>query len=146
MTDHIVSRLTTKRAELARLITELERELDQHRTDLTHIDGALRVLRTDLDPETIPPRSRHARRQYFGRNELSRLCMDVLRLAADEPLTAEKITIRIMNTKGLEAGDARLRATIRVQAAAVLKRLHRQRIAAPSGKGVGAKWRLLPRD
>jgi len=33
-----------------------------------------------------------------------------------EPLTAEEITIRIMNAKGLEAGDARLRATIRIQA------------------------------
>ena len=44
MTDQqrsAVSRLTTKRAELARLITELERELDQCRADLTHIDGAL---------------------------------------------------------------------------------------------------------
>ena len=123
MTDHIVSRLTTKRAELARLITELERELDQYRADLTHIDGALRVLSADLDPETIPARRRYARRQYFGRNELSRLCLDTLRLAAGEPLTAEEITIRIMNAKGLEAGDARLRATIRVQAGAVLKRL-----------------------
>jgi hypothetical protein len=144
MTDHIVSRLTTKRAELARLITELERELDQHRADLTHIDGALRVLSADLDPETVPARRRYARRQYFGRNELSRLCLDTLRLAAGEPLVAEEITIRIMNAKGLEAGDARLRATIRVQAGAVLKRLSRQKIAAPSGKGVGATWRLLP--
>src|SRR3954471_23115829 len=137
MTDHIVSRLTTKRAELARLISDLERELDQHRADLTHIDGVLRVLSADLDPENIPPRQRYARRQYFARNELSRLCLDTLRLAAGEPLTAEEITIRIMNAKGLEAGDARLRATIRVQAGAILKRLHRQRIAAPSGKGVG---------
>jgi hypothetical protein len=142
MTDQLVSRLTTKRAELARLITELERELGQHRADLTHIDGALRVLNADVNPETIPARRRYARRQYFGRNELSRLCMDALRLAAGEPLTAEEITIRIMNAKGLEAGDARLRATIRVQAGAILKRLHRQRVAAPSGKGVGATWRL----
>src|SRR4051812_12377182 len=144
MTDHIVARLTTKRAELARLITELERELDHHRADMTHIDGALRVLSADLDPTTIPPRQRYARRQYFARNELSRLCMDMLRLADGEPLTAEEITIRIMNAKGLEAGDARLRATIRIQAGAVLKRLHRQKIAAPSGRGVGATWRLLP--
>src|SRR5690349_8502635 len=85
MTDHIVARLTTKRAELTRLITELEREIDQHRADLTHIDGALRVLQADLDPETIPPRQRYARRQYFARNELSRLCMDTLRQAAGEP-------------------------------------------------------------
>src|SRR4051812_15458392 len=143
MNDHAISRLIAKRAELARLATELEQELDQCRADLTHIDGALRVLRADLDPTTIPPRRRYARTQYFGRNELSRLCMDTLRLAADEPLTAEEMTIRIMNAKRLEAGDARLRATIRVQAGSVLKRLHRQQVAAPSGKGVGATWQLL---
>ena len=128
------------------MIADLEQELDQCRADLTHIDGALRVLRTDLDPETIPPRRRYARRQYFARNELSRLCLDTLRLAAGEPLTAEEITIRIMTAKGLEARDARLRAAIRVQAGSVLKRLHRQKVAAPSGKGVGATWRLLPND
>jgi len=80
MTDHIVARLTAKRAELARLASELGQELDQCRADLTHIDGVLRVLRADLDPETIPARRRYARRQYFGRNELSRLCMDTLRM------------------------------------------------------------------
>jgi len=109
MTDHAISRMIAKRAEIAGMIAELEEELNQCRADLTHIDGALRVLRADLDPTTIPPRRRYARRQYFGRNELSRLCMDTLRLAAGDSLTAEEITIRIMNAKGLEAGDARLR-------------------------------------
>jgi hypothetical protein len=144
--DHAVSRLISKRAELAGMIVHLEQELDKCRADLTHIDGALRVLRTDLDPETIPPRRVYNRTRYFARNELSRLCMDTLRLAADEPLTAEEITIRIMAAKKLDVRDARLRASIRVQAGSVLKRLHRQRIAAPSGKGVGATWRLLPSD
>jgi hypothetical protein len=86
--DHAVSRLIAKRAELAGMIVHLEQELDQCRADLMHIDGALRVLRTDLDPETIPPRRRYTRPQYFGRNELSRLCMDTLRQASSEPLTA----------------------------------------------------------
>ena len=96
-----------------------------------------------LIPTTIPPRRRYTRVQYFGHNELSRLCMDTLRLAAGEPQTAEEITIQIMAAKGLDARDARLRAAIRVQAGAVLKRLHRQKIAAPSGKGVGATWLKL---
>jgi hypothetical protein len=144
MTDHIVSRLTAKRAELVRLATELERELDQCRADLTHIDGVLRVLRADRDPTTLPPRRRYERVRYFARNELSRLCMDTLRLAAGEPLTSEEIAKRIMTIKRLEARDARLRATVRVQAGSVLKRLHRRGIAAPSGKGRGATWRLLP--
>lgn len=142
MTDHTVARLTAKRAELARLAAELGQELDQCRADLTHIDGVLRVLLVDLDPTTIPPRRRYERTRYFGRNELSRLCMDTLRLAADEPLTAAEITIRIMTAKGLDTRDTRLRAAIRVQSGAVLKRLHRQKIAAPSGKGIGATWLL----
>jgi hypothetical protein len=142
--DHAVSRLIAKRAEMAVMIAHLEQELDQCRADLTHIDDALRVLHADLDPTTIPPRRSYERTRYFARNELSRLCMETPRLAADEPLTAEEITIRIMAAKGLDARDARLRAAIRVQAGSVLKRLHRQKIAAPSGKGVGATWRLLP--
>jgi hypothetical protein len=146
MTDHILSRSTAKRADLARMITHLEQELDQCRADLTHIDGALRVLSADLDPETIPPRRRYERTWYFAHNELSRLCRDTLRMAAGEPITAEEITIRIMAAKKLDARDARLRASVRVQAGSVMKRLHRQKITAPSGKGVGATWRLLPSE
>jgi hypothetical protein len=48
-----------------------------------------------------------------------------------------------MAAKGLDARDARLRAAIRIQAGAVLKRLHRQEIAVPSGRGIVATWRLL---
>jgi hypothetical protein len=142
MTDQAISKLIAKRAEIAGMIAELEEELNQCRADLTHIDGALRLLNADLDPATIPPRERRYKRtHYFARNELSRLCMDTLRLAGG-PLTAEEITLRIMTAKGLDARDARLRATARVQIGAVLKRLRRKQIAAPSGKGVGATWRL----
>jgi hypothetical protein len=54
--DQVVSGLIEKRRELARIIDKLQRQLDQHRADLTHIDGVLRVLATDLDPETIRPK------------------------------------------------------------------------------------------
>jgi phage terminase large subunit-like protein len=36
-----------KRRELAGIIDELQRQVDQHRADLTHIDGVLRVLASD---------------------------------------------------------------------------------------------------
>ena len=51
--DHVVSGLIAKRAELAGVIDQLQRQLDQYRADLTHIDGVLRILASDLDPETI---------------------------------------------------------------------------------------------
>jgi hypothetical protein len=142
MTEHsydpAVSQLIAKRMELARIVAEMERELDRHRADLTHIDGALRVLRAGLDPSLIRPRRRYHRTQYFGHNELFRLCLNTLRLAGDEPLTSKEITIRIMTAKSLEWRDENLFAVVRVQVGAVLKRLSRKQIAMPSGKGAGA--------
>jgi hypothetical protein len=41
---HIVSALREKRAKVAGCIARLERQLDQHRADLSHIDGVLRLL------------------------------------------------------------------------------------------------------
>jgi hypothetical protein len=70
--DHVVSGLIEKRRELAGVIDQLQRQLDQCRADLTHIDGVLRVLATDLDPETIRPKRVYRRNRYFARNELSR--------------------------------------------------------------------------
>jgi hypothetical protein len=109
--DHVVSGLIEKRRELAGIIDELQRQLDQHRADLTHIDGALRVIATDLDPETLPYR----RNRYFARNELSRLCLGVLRTAAGELLSTDDIAGRVIVAKGFDAGDAILRAAIRDQ-------------------------------
>src|SRR5438067_6783527 len=79
---HVVSALREKRALVAGLIEKLERKLEQHRADLTHIDGVLRLFQPDRDPGDIKPKRTYARRtRYFARNELSRLCMDALRAA-----------------------------------------------------------------
>ena len=123
--DHVVSGLIDKRRELAGIIDELQRRLDQHRADLTHIDGALRVLATDLDPNTIRPKRIYRRNRYFARNELSRLCLGVLRTAAGELLSTDDITGRVITAKGFDAGDAILRAAIRDQVGSTVKRLHR---------------------
>src|SRR6266478_5137393 len=92
--DHVVSGLIQKRAELAGVIDRLQRQLDQYRADLTHIDGVLRVLASDLDPETIRPKRAYRRNRYFARNELSRLCLSVLRTAAGELLSTNDLAGR----------------------------------------------------
>jgi hypothetical protein len=140
--DHAVSRLIAKRAELAGLVAELQKELDQRRADLTHIDGALRVLCANLDPESIRPKRRYHRARYFAHNELSRLCLEAFRHAADEPITADDIAGRVMVAKAFDLRDSELRAGIREQVGSVLKRLHRRGVAEPSGKGRGTRWRL----
>jgi hypothetical protein len=85
---HVISALREKRALVAGLIEKLERKLEQHRADLTHIDGVLRLFQPDRDPGDIKPKRTYARRtRYFARNELSRLCMDALRAADGSLLT-----------------------------------------------------------
>jgi hypothetical protein len=140
--DHIVSGLVAKRRELAGIIDELQRQLDQHRADLPHIDGTLRVLATDLDPETIRPKRAYRRNRYFARNELSRLCLGVLRTATGELLSTDEIAGRVIAAKGFDAGDAILRAAIREQVGSTVKRLHRNGAIDNVGAGRASKWKL----
>jgi hypothetical protein len=49
---HVISALREKRALVSGLIEKLERKLEQHRADLTHIDGVLRLFQPDRDPSS----------------------------------------------------------------------------------------------
>ena len=137
--DHVVSGLIEERAGI---IDELQRQLDQHRADLTHIEGVLHVLAADLDPEAIRPKRAYSRNRYFARNELSRLCLGVLRTAAGELLSTDDIAGRVIAAKGFDAGDAILRAAIREQVGSTVKRLHRNAAIENIGAGRASKWTL----
>jgi hypothetical protein len=140
--DPVVSGLIAKRAALAGVIDQMQRQLDQYRADLTHIDGVLRILASDLDPETIRPKQAYRRNRYFARNELSRLCLSVLRTAAGEPLSTDDIAARVITAKGFHAADGVLRAAIRDQVGSIVKRLHREGDIENSGAGRASKWKL----
>jgi hypothetical protein len=102
----------------------------------------LRVLVSDFAPETIRPKRVYRRNRYFGRNELSRLCLGVLRTAAGEPLSTNEIAGRVATAKNFDAGDAILRAAIREQVGSIVKRLHRNSMIENIGAGRAARWRL----
>jgi hypothetical protein len=104
-----------------------------------HIDGVLRSLALDLDPETMRPRrAYHPRDHYFARNELSRICQRVLRIAAGELLSTDDIAGRVIVAKGLDAGDSILGAAVRDQVGSIVKRLHRSGDIERVGAGHGA--------
>jgi len=131
-----------KRRELAGIIHQLQRQLDQYRADLTHIDGVLRVLASNLDPETIKPKRVYRRNRYFARNELSRLCLGVLRTATGELLSTDDIAGRVIAAKDFDGGDAILRAAIGEQVGSTVKRLHREKAVENIGAGRASKWKL----
>lgn len=140
--DHLVVGLIEKRRELAGILDELQRQLDQHRADLTHIDGVLRVLASDIDPEKLKPKRSYRRNRYFAHNELSRLCLGVLRAAAGELLSTDDIAGQVIAAKGFDIGDAILRAAIREQVGSIVKRLHRNSTVENIGAGRASKWKL----
>jgi hypothetical protein len=140
--DIVLSGLIAKRAALAGVIDQMQRQLDQYRADLTHIDGVLRILASDLDPETIRPKRAYRRNRYFARNELSRLCLGVLRTAAGELVSTDDIAARVIAAKGFDPADSVLRAAIRDQVGSIVKRLHREQTIENIGAGRASKWKL----
>ena len=140
---HVTSALREKRALVAGLIEKLERKLEQHRADLTHIDGVLRLFQPEHDPASIKPKRTYARRtRYFAKNELSRLCMDALRGAGGAPLTTDDIAGRIIEAKTFDAADVVLRKAIGEQALAMLRSFRKQATIEQIGLGRGVRWRL----
>jgi hypothetical protein len=140
---HIISALREKRALVAGVIEKLERKLEQHRADLTHIDGVLRLFQPEHDPASIKPKRPYARRtRYFARNELSRLVMDTLRAAGGALRTTDDIAGRVIEAKGFDATDAALRGSIRDQVLTLLRSFRKQQTIEQIGLGRGVRWKL----
>ncbi|HEY8161914.1 MAG TPA: hypothetical protein VIF34_06555 [Methylocystis sp.] len=62
MSAPIISTLRDKRLEVADAIERLERQVDQHRADLAHLEATMRLFDPNVEPETlqpIPPRRRN---------------------------------------------------------------------------------------
>jgi hypothetical protein len=102
-----INALVRKRAEIAGQIRELEHQTDQLRAEMIHVDSMLRLFGSRYRGEKkIPTKPRSPRRsEYFARGELTRICLDALRNAAESSegwLTGEEITFNTMRDKGLD--------------------------------------------
>jgi len=118
---HIVSALRDKRSELSGLIAHLERQIDQHRTDLTHVDAVIRLYAPEIEVETIPAKRVRDRNSWFRPGECVRLTCDLLR-DAPEPLPTSVITTDLIRMKGIPEGDARARDLIQRTVLSTLER------------------------
>jgi hypothetical protein len=95
----------------------------------------LRLFQPDRDPADIKPTRTYARRtRYFARNELSRLCMDVLRGADGALLATDDIAGRVIEARGFDAADAALRKAIGEQCLALLRSFKKRGQEARDGR------------
>ncbi|WP_375202074.1 hypothetical protein [Hyphococcus sp.] len=67
---HVITGLKARRASIAEEIDELERQRRKLLVNLRHVDGALKVMGYEGNPEAIPARKK--RRNMFRRGQLRR--------------------------------------------------------------------------
>ena len=137
----IISGLKEKRSAVAGQIVDLQRDLDRLQADLFHIDQVLRLY--GLDPEEIPTKGRMPKRSaYFGRNEITRRCYDLLREKGS--IRADDVTVRAMREKGLDPeADRKQRADFTRRILVSLHDLRKNGTVEKIGHGRGVSWRLI---
>ena len=124
---HVITGLKARRASIAAEIDELDRKRRQLLTNLRHVDGALKVMGFEGNPEAI--QSRRKRRAMFRRGELRRFIYAAEREHGAE-ISHEEIAVIILGKMGWE-DDGELLGVISEKVRHARKAL-RQRGAANS--------------
>jgi hypothetical protein len=101
---YALSALIDKRSELSGEIAGLEEKLGQLRSDLVHLDAAIRLFDPTFRPHAIAPKRQRERAGWFSEGDLPRIVLDILRVAA-EALTVHEIAIGIMERRGYDPRD-----------------------------------------
>lgn len=138
----VVSGLREKRSAVAGQIVDTRRLLDKLQADLFHIDAVLKLY--GLEPEEIPTKGRMpVRSAYFGRNEISRRCRDLLREKGT--ITATEVAVRAMREKGMDPeSDRKLRKDFTRRILVTLHDLRKAGAVEKIGHGRGVVWRITP--
>ena len=108
---HVISSLSNKRAELAGIVSQLERQLGQQQANLAHLDATIRLFDPNVRPGRIRPKQQRARSVWFRPGECQRLIYDELRDAA-QPMTTRQLAERIMRVTAMPMEDDRQRELV----------------------------------
>ncbi|MCW5752661.1 MAG: hypothetical protein KIT81_16115 [Alphaproteobacteria bacterium] len=145
MTDHVLSGLIRKRAELAGMIEATQDALRQHIIDLDNLDATIRLFAPDIDLAEIRPKPLPPRHAAF-KGEVSRVVLEALR-HSDRPLTAQELAQRYMAHRGMNTSDKRMVRLIGKRVGACLRHWRaRGVVKCERGSGQMLGWRLTKND
>jgi hypothetical protein len=139
--EHTISGLLKKRADL---FNEAERIRDRQaeiKNDVAALDRVLGTLGYEGDLDAAMPRQK--RQVLFGRGELTRAILDVLR-GATEPMSTREIAREILAVNESDARDRRLLTEHTRRVSKALKKLKADGAACQSKRGpTELVWMLL---
>ncbi len=137
---HVISALSNKRAELAGIVSQLERQLGQQQANLAHLDATMLLFDPDIQPNRIRARQQRTRSAWFRPGECLRLIFDELRDAV-QPLTTRDLAERILRVKAMPIADDRQRELVQKTILGSLNRA-KETIARSETAGI-VSWRLI---
>jgi hypothetical protein len=137
----IISGLREKRSAVAGRIVDLRRDIDQLQADLFHLDHVLKLY--GEEPENIPTKGRKpVRSAFFGRNEISRRCYDLIR--ENGTIKADDVTVKAMREKGLDPeADRKQRKDFTRRILVTLHDMRKAGTVEKIGNGRGVLWKLI---
>lgn len=115
--------------------------MDKLQADLVHVDGVLALY--GLEPAEIPTKGRMpVRSTYFGRNEISRRCRDMLREKGI--IRADEVAVQAMLDKRLDPEKNRkLRTDFCRRILVTLHDLRKAGRIEKVGHGRGVRWQAV---
>lgn len=141
--EHTISGLLTKRADLFNEAERIRDRLAEIKNDIGAVDRVLGTLgyTGDLDAE-MPRQKRHV---LFGRGELTRAILDVLR-DASEPMATREIARAILAVNEQDPRDRRLLTEHTRRVSKALRILRNSSLVGSTNSFGNLVWRLIQRS
>jgi len=134
--------LVAKRADILFEIGELEKRIDQLRTELVHLDAVLRMFRPNFAAEALPVRHRRPTKSpYFAHGELTKRIYDAMRTSSS--VASVEIAAAATRDKGLDPQNDSVTRTDFVRRVTLqLNDMYRKSKAEKIGRGRAMRWKL----
>ena len=142
MSEHVISGLARRRAELAGEIEATHKRLAQMIADLGNIDATILQFDPSFEIDGIRPKAFRPPDDWSKRGEMARTVLSILRTAA-QPMTTRDIAIKVIADRGLDPNDARLVRLMRTRCACTLRyQRDKGRTRSIAGPGMYNLWEM----
>ncbi len=137
----VINTLRAKADNLQGYIVKLERDLEQARSDLSHVTATMHLFEAPRDGESFP--MHYDIHRLFKPREISALCHQAL---AEGPLDTRQLAEWVIAHKGFPGADRHLRTSIAYKIVQALRMQEKRNGPVKrDGKSAGAVvWRLVP--
>lgn len=142
MSDHVISGLVKRRAELSGDIEATQAKLRQMIVDLESLDRTLLMFDPEYKIECIKPKAFRPPEDWSKRGEMTRIILGILRQAT-EPMTSSDIAVLLIAERVLDQTDAKLQRLMTKRVGVALRGLRDRNVArSKAGPGMSVLWQL----